>query len=514
MLHQESHVVIHNQSVSPYRNVNSSPIITALFLFFTLIGSSQNILVSDQRGSCEPSIKIDPSDPSRMMVGVILDQGLSSTDGGLTWKHDKLMSSYGVWGDPVIDADADGRFYYFHLSNPPDGHWIDRIVCQRSEDMGETWTDGSFAGLNEEKQQDKHWSVIDQRTGHIYLTWTEFDTYGISSPTCFSRIRFSKSADQGTSWSDAITISETLGNCEDSDETTEGAVPAVGPDGELYVCWANAKGLAFTSSEDDGLTWSKEKIIDTMPGGWDMDVPGIYRCNGMPITKVDLSNGPDRGSIYITWADQRKGLQDTDIWIMSSRDGGSSWSKPMRVNNDVPGKHQFFPWMDVDQSNGDVHVVFYDRRNHEDNHTDVYLGRSTDGGRSFLNLPISESPFFPRRDVFFGDYTNISAVNGVVRPVWTRMDEGNLSVWTDLSEKRWSTEMVELKLQFDAPSTKVLCLEVKRPDGKIEKLFKKRFSIGYQTHVYLWEPEEELRGLYQFRLRRKKSVLWRHEQKW
>jgi hypothetical protein len=35
--------------------------------------------------------------------------------------------------------------------------------------------------------------------------------------------------------------------------------------------------------------------------------------------------------------------------------------------------------------------------------------------------------------VFFGDYTNITAYNGIIRPIWARMDIGMLSIWTDLT---------------------------------------------------------------------------------
>ena len=78
------------------------------------------------------------------------------------------------------------------------------------------------------KNQDKEWLAVDlsqsQYKGKIYMTWTEFDDYGSSNPNDSSRIRFSKSTDQGETWSDAITISDRSGNCIDDDNTTEGDV--------------------------------------------------------------------------------------------------------------------------------------------------------------------------------------------------------------------------------------------------------------------------------------------------
>jgi len=120
------------------------------------------------------------------------------------------------------------------------------------------------------------------------------------------------------------------------------------------------------------------------------------------------------------------------VWLAKSTDGGASWSTPLRVNNDAAGKQQFFTWMDIDQKTGYLYFVFYDRRAYAGNETDVYMARSVDGGTTFQNFKISEAPFVPSANVFFGDYNNLSVQNGIVRPIWTRMDSGKLSVWTAL----------------------------------------------------------------------------------
>lgn len=72
---------------------------------------------------------MDPLNTDVLVAGCNLNNVNRSTDGGKTWTTDTLGSSLGVWGDPVIDVDADGIFYIFHLSDTPGGTWIDRIVC-------------------------------------------------------------------------------------------------------------------------------------------------------------------------------------------------------------------------------------------------------------------------------------------------------------------------------------------------------------------------------------------------
>jgi hypothetical protein len=118
--------------------------------------------------------------------------------------------------------------------------------------------------------------------------------------------------------------------------------------------------------------------------------------------------------------------------LVRSTDYGETWSEPVRVNDDPPGKHQFFTWMAVDPVTGGIYIVFYDRRAHADNQTDVFLAASFDGGSTFENVRISEKPFTPNPTVFFGDYNNISVNGGVIRPIWTRMDGNRTSIWTAL----------------------------------------------------------------------------------
>ncbi|MEX1189844.1 MAG: glycosyl hydrolase [Bacteroidia bacterium] len=411
-----------------------SIILSVVFQFFPHVFIAQNILISDQNDPCEPSIMMNPNNTDILVAGSILNNVHRSNDGGITWTSSILSSSFGVWGDPVIDVDTSGHFYYFHLSNPPTGDWIDRIVCQKSTNNGATWNNGTGIGLVSPKEQDKQWSIVNRLNNHIYLTWTQFDEYGSTDPADSSIIRFSKSVDGGITWSEPIRISAQAGDCIDEDNTVEGSTPAIGPNGEIYVAWAGPQGIVFNKSLDEGETWlSEEILVNSMPGGWDYSIPGIQRANGFPVTKCDLSGGSAHGTIYINWTDQRNGLSNTDVWLSKSTDGGLSWSEALKVNDDTTNTHQFFTWMDIDQSTGKLYFIFYDRRNYPDTRTDVYMAISVDNGNSFINRLISESPFVPNSGIFFGDYTNITAHNDVVRPIWTRLNSGDLSIWTDVS---------------------------------------------------------------------------------
>lgn len=154
------------------------------------------------------------------------------------------------------------------------------------------------------------------------------------------------------------------GDCVDEDYTTEGSVPAVGPNGEVYVAWSgpphvnNFFKLYFDKSTDGGNTWLENDIVaGTQRGGWDYVVAGIYRSNGLPVTLCDISNSPYRGTIYINYTDSA-GPADHDVMLIKSTNGGLNWSAPIRINDDAPGKEQFFTWMTIDQVTGHLYCVF------------------------------------------------------------------------------------------------------------------------------------------------------------
>lgn len=392
-----------------------------------------NVEIGRDNSPNEPSIALSPNEKQTMLVGANLNNVYLSNDGGLSWEHEVQESEYGVWGDPVVHIDRHDDYYHFHLSNPEEGSWIDRIVCEKATNGMLNFDEEYFTGLNQKKAQDKHWVGYDAQRDIHYLTWTQFDEYDSSDPADSSLIMFSRSIDGGKNWSEPTRISHFAGNCEDGDNTVEGAVPAVGPEGQVYTAWAGPKGLVFNKSTDQGETWwEKEKQIAEIPGGWNYSVPGMMRANGLPVTKCDTGNSQYAGNIYVNWTDQRNGEEDTDVWLVRSEDGGESWTDPIRVNTDEPGNHQFLTWMDVDPSTGYLWFVFYDRRLSDGVDTDVFMAVSKDGGRTFHNFKVSESSFEPRPDVFMGDYNNIAAQDGVVRPVWTRIDSTNTSIYTAL----------------------------------------------------------------------------------
>jgi hypothetical protein len=381
----------------------------------------------------EVTIAVNPTNPKNLAAGANLDYYYYSTDGGENWTEGRLTSTLGVSGDPAVIFDRRGILYYSHLSSPPNGDWLDRIVVQKSTDGGISWDDGVGIGLNAPKDQDKEWMIADCTDSvyrdNIYISWTEFDKWSSTDIKDRSRILCSYSADFGRNWSKPVVVSDKTGDCIDSDNTVEGAVPAVGSQGQLYISWSGPLGILFDKSMDGGVTFGKDVLVTQQPGGWDFDVSGISRCNGMPVTLCDTSESSFRGHVYIVWSDQRNGEDDTDIFLTKSIDGGKTWGPTLKINTDKSGRHQFFPWATIDPKTGNIYVVFYDRRNTKDDETEVWVAKSNDGGNTFTDFKVSEQSFTPLKKVFFGDYLNIAAFDGMVYPIWARMVNTSRSVW-------------------------------------------------------------------------------------
>ncbi|MDP4174356.1 MAG: T9SS type A sorting domain-containing protein [Bacteroidota bacterium] len=412
-----------------------------LLLFSDLKGQYPNIKVNTRNNSPnEVSIAINPLKPLNLAAGANIASVYYSEDGGKSWKDTSLVSpEYGVWGDPSLTYDAAGNLYFAHLSNPKqNGYWIDRIVVQKSTDGGKSFDKGIGIGYNPpRKQQDKEWITADisnsQYKNNLYLSWTEFDKYGSTDPKDSSRILFSRSTNGGKDWSMPQTISDTSGDCLDSDNTVEGAVPAVGPSGEIYISWAGKGGIKFDKSTDGGKTFGKDVYVTSQPGGWDFHVAGIYRANGLPVTLCDISNSPHRGNIYINWSDQRNG--HTEVYLIRSTDGGNSWEEVKQVKSITEKGEHFFPWAAVDQKTGTLWITYYSRGEISDSATDLYVSKSTDGGLTFSSFKVSQSSFTPNPKVFFGDYINIAANNGKIYPIWMRLDGNELSIWTSIIDE-------------------------------------------------------------------------------
>ncbi len=373
--------------------------------------------------ACEPSVALDPTGQG-VYLGNVLNQLHRNPRNGApdAWvRNQGLTSSMGVYGDPILAHDRQGRLYYLHLADPSGkgragDTWLDRIVIQWSDDRGKTWSDGAGIGHNPPKDQDKEGIAIDPASGTLHVSWTEFDAYGKKEAEFRSRIRFSQSYDRGATWTPAITVSNEEGNCLDGDQTPEGAIPVVDPTGGVAVVWSFNDTIWMNRSDDDGaLTWMPiDRPIALQRGGWAHEIPALGRANGMPVSFF----APD-GTWHLVFGEQ----DSTGSWVSHARslDRGENWSPSKRLPVPDSIAHHFMPWFAVDQSTGALHVIAYGQT--ESLRTQAWAHRSDDGGKTWTATPLSTA-FTPTPRRFFGDYSGIAARNGEVHAVWTEQRDG------------------------------------------------------------------------------------------
>ncbi|HSG99516.1 MAG TPA: MopE-related protein, partial [candidate division Zixibacteria bacterium] len=91
-----------------------------------------------------------------------------------------------------------------------------------------------------------------------------------------------------------------------------------------------------------------------------------------------------------------------DIWFTSSFDGGLTWTLPVKVNCDPPGAEQWAPKMTMDQSTGEILIVYNDQRNGPALGAEQWASISRDCGVTWTDFLISDKGSVPAISSFIG----------------------------------------------------------------------------------------------------------------
>ena len=363
-----------------------------------------------------------------------------STDGGLTF-HDAGEVGSSRWGaDPTVVTDRAGNFYIARIDLLSDdalgNNSPDRIAIYKSTDGGVTFpqsasvtgnTAGRFTGVN-----DKPTITSDETGGafggNLYVSWT----YASSNVLT---VRFARSTDGGATFSDPIVLSD--------GSNDQGSVPVVGPRGEVYVFWTDrvSEVIFVRKSIDGGVTFGQATSvasaapIGTRAGATDQYCGRVLNGSiaagaSSMIAAADRSGGSHGGALYVVFSTRGEGIDLADVFLTTSSDGGTTWSKPRRLNDDVTTNDQWQPFVAV-APNGAVGVTWYDRRQDPRNLLiDVFMRISTDGGASFgQSLKLTNVSFpppglnyklgFPPYSCYMGSYNYMAAAAGNFYVVWT-----------------------------------------------------------------------------------------------
>jgi hypothetical protein len=347
-------------------------------------------------------------------------------DGGASWGGELEGAGGGNSGDPAACISLDNRWYVGYIHNNG-GQGV-----SYSTDQGQTWTPVQVDGGG--AYQDKNHLWVDNCSsspyqGYLYDTWTD-----LAGGPDYSDVVLRRSINGGVTWSSRINISSAVS----AGSHDQGANVHSGPDGEVYVIWAVYDGwptdetaLGFARSFDGGATFQPgTRILENIRGIRTSETSKNQRVNSFPSMTVDISDGPNKGTIYAVWPNIGvPGVNtgpDIDVYMIKSTDQGATWSTPSKVNQDPSGlgKQHYFPWITCDPAFGTLSVVFYDDRNVTSTQCEVYCANSSDGGETWEDFKVSDVAFTPSpipglAGGYMGDYLGISAQNRVVYPCWT-----------------------------------------------------------------------------------------------
>lgn len=263
------------------------------------------------------------------------------------------------------------------------------MVVARSADGGATWSKQGIIknAWSTGTLEDKNFYAIDNNTSSPY--------YG-RHYTCWDRSnneKFAYSSNNGVTWTEVDLPTAPVGGID------LGCEIAVQKNGTVHVIFDSLtcgstctdERVFYTKSTNGGASWSSPVQIR------DLNLVGFSGANSPPVADsrgisalgaidVDNSGGACDGTLYVTFGDWTSGgATETDVWVSRSTNGGTTWGTPVKVNDDgLAGRTQFHPFLQVDQSNGNVVVAWHDARNDANNRkVDYYAGRSTNCGVSF-----------------------------------------------------------------------------------------------------------------------------------
>lgn len=157
---------------------------------------------------------------------------------------------------------------------------------------------------------------------------------------------------------------------------------ALGPQGEVYACWANERArwkgnIRFARSTDGGKTFSPAVNLNSDAGG----EPAGHAFQSIAVDSA--------GRIHVAWIDERaKKSSDrgAEIRISTSQDGGRTFSPDRRVVGDVCECCRTTLQTD---SAGRLLVSYRKVPAQGPMYRDIVVARSDDGGRSFTPTVVS-----------------------------------------------------------------------------------------------------------------------------
>ena len=401
---------------------------------------------ADLRANNSPTLARSPVDPRHLVVVNRIDLPAyscalhESHDDGATWQEGRIPFPEGEelperCFAPDAAFDAAGALHVAFvtlkgLGNSPNAAWV-----ASKEREGTALSTPRFV-LGPRAFQLR--LTADPRSpGHLYVAWLQADAVGLALfPNEGNPVNVMKSEDGGATWGEPRRVSPP------SRARVVAPSLAVGRPGQLWALYLDLRddrldyhgahgfrggepyagrwSLVLARSEDDGATW-KEAVVDA-------EVVPTQRFLVFLPQSPSLAVDPGRRRVYVGFADGR--LDDADVWLRASDDGGATFGPRRRVNDtrERDGTWQYLPRLAV-APDGRLDVVYYDRRADPANvRNEVSFQSSFDAGRTFTPRTRLTGVAFDSR-IGFGSARGLPDLGS--RLALLAGEDRSLAVWTD-----------------------------------------------------------------------------------
>jgi hypothetical protein len=280
------------------------------------------------------------------------------------------------------------RLYYSNLtSNFPTGgafKGFEAIAVSRTDDPAAAAAGNASAWMNPVvisrqnsttfSDKEQIWADNAQSSrffGHVYVCWADFrsNSRGQALPT---PLIVARSADGGSTW----TVRQT-GPATDNgiNGQPDGCTVRTDSHGNVYVFGVGRRaGTSFEmmyKSTDGGAHFTGPKLLASAvdPGVFDpvigrpvMDGVAGARNDLAFAPSVDIANGAPSGTdatnrIVLTWADGAHGLNNEQLLLMTSTNGGTSFTGPTAVPL-TTGDRPYYTAPAISPNGSDVYITY------------------------------------------------------------------------------------------------------------------------------------------------------------
>jgi hypothetical protein len=406
------------------------------------VGPPLNITKS-AANEAETSISVNPNNTNALFeIDTNTQQGRYSSDGGLSWNLSN-MAGFAINDNPASVTPFVGdtqtawdRFGNLFLTQFGAG---DDVEVGISTDGGASFTVKTVPGSTKIDQP----SIAVGPSGVVGTPGAVWVSYAQGGT-----IQASGAAVNGLGLVGAFSAPETAPGSTNGDF---GDV-SIGPAGQVLVTYQDGLAPGAPGGEGPGTISTNLDPDGLGPAGFNAAItahstnvggttsvppqPGPFNVGGRTIDAeanlgYDNSGGPHNGRVYMVYTDRSSvpppANNNTDIFVIFSDNNGTTWSNPVRVNDDpsngTMGATQYLPAIAVDQTTGFVAVSWYDTRNSGTGTTrDTYASVSVDGGVHWApNVRLSAALTNPLANGTFdsGDWDKMTFANGVFYRSWS-----------------------------------------------------------------------------------------------